>query len=114
MIELVHLYSDLNKRSLNFKKVPINIVSYSKTVKLSVIAVEFRDKLLQRKQCPMLLGHSSQGHVKMSNKAMMTEISKYIGLLNSERTSTMKLLSREFKHDLAMEKRINEITALNK
>ena len=114
MLELVHLYSDLNKRSFSFTKVPITVQTFAKAVKLSVIAVEFRDKLLQRNMCPMLLGHSTQPHLKMSSKASMAEISKYIELLNTERTSTMKLLSREFKYDLTMEKRCIEIFALNK
>ena len=89
---MVQMYSHLNKRHLSFSKIPITVSTFAKAVKLSVIAVEFRDKLLQRNQCPMLLGHSNQAHVKMSNKGFMTEITKYVELLNVERVSTMKLL----------------------
>ena len=48
MLELVQMYAQLNKRHLSFNKVPITVNTYAKAVKLSVIAVEFRDKLLQR------------------------------------------------------------------
>ena len=59
MLELFNAYFDLNKKQHNFNKVPITVDVYSKIVKLSVFATEFRDKLLMRKACPPLLGHSS-------------------------------------------------------
>ena len=46
MIELFQAYFVLNKRSHSFAKVPIKVEHFSRTVKLSVLAVEFRDKLL--------------------------------------------------------------------
>ena len=113
MLELVQLYYDLNKRQFSFSKVPIRIDKYAKAVKLSVIAIEFRDKLLQRNQCPKLLGHSCPAQVKVSAEATIAEISRYIELVNIERNSTIKLLSREFRYNLTMEKRCKELIALN-
>ena len=37
----------------------------------------------------------------------------YVNLLNVERVSTLKLLEREFRYDLTMEKRCKELIALN-
>ena len=46
MLELFYKYFDLNSRQHDSDKEPITVDIYCKIVKLSVIAIEFRDKIL--------------------------------------------------------------------
>lgn len=60
MLELFNAYFELNKKKHNFSKIPLTIDIYCRTVKLSVIGVEFRDKLMGKNLLPPLLCHSNQ------------------------------------------------------
>ena len=59
MLELYNAYYERNRKQFNFTKFPIVMHEYCTIVKLSVLGVEFRDKLLRRNVCPMLLKHSN-------------------------------------------------------
>lgn len=113
MLELGKLYHLINKNEHSFTKIPIKIQDYVQAVKLSVIGVEFRDKLLKRNQCPKLLSHCDKALRQTSQKAVQSEIIGYIEQLNSERSQTMKLLSREFRLPLTMQRKCNELVELN-
>ena len=63
MLELFKKYYEMNRKRHNFTKMPLTFDLFSNTVKLSVIGVEFKDKLsgnLQKHDValPPLLGHS--------------------------------------------------------
>lgn len=118
MLELFNYYYHLNRKNHQFTKLPIHVAEYCRVVKLSVLGVEFRDKILQRKACPMLLGHANQpapGQTmqKPSSSTCFKEIKMYIELLNFERNQAMKLLYREFENILTMRKRCKELHELN-
>ena len=118
MLELFHYYYNLNRKNHQFTKLPIHIAEYCQVVKLSVLGVEFRDKILQRDKCPKLLKHANQAAPgqnlqKPVPNAVYIEISKYIELLNFERSSAVKLLSREFENILTMRKRCTELHEVN-
>ena len=53
-------YYELNLKDTLRVKGRITMDKFQHIVKLSCLAVEFKDKLLQRKQYPRLLGHSMQ------------------------------------------------------
>ena len=120
MVELFDVYFKMNERNASFVKKEINIHLYCQTVKLSVLGVEFRDKLLQRNMVPKLLGHSNQAAPgtrlgnRMSAGACQDEIIDYLEALNAERKETFKLLNLEFTNQLMMEKRCKELTRINR
>jgi len=60
LVELYNYFFNLNRAIIVSDKLPIEFESYCKIVKLSVLGFEFRDKLLNRQGCPMLLGHANQ------------------------------------------------------
>ena len=76
-------------------KQPIDFPLFCDTVKISVLAVEFRDKLLGLQGLPRLLGHSNQpmtngSYVKPSNAAVYLEVVTYVDSVNTTRESLMK------------------------
>ena len=101
MVELfTFFYKDLNVESHGYGSKPITVDCYSRVVKLSVLGVEFRDKLFVQYRIgdnysptskksgsgperPMLLGHAAQPiaghqHVKMKPQQVYKEIYDYI------------------------------------
>ena len=114
MLELYNYFFKTNKKCHQYSKFPIKLDTFCRIVKLSVIGIEFRDKLLSKQSVPMLLGHSNQPACneqlqKMSASSTFTEVTKYIEILNSERISTFKLLKKEFEQPNILRKRCTEL-----
>lgn len=91
---------------------------YCRTVKLSVIGVEFRDKLLGNNVLPPLLSHSSQpipgqAYQRLAASATYTEICKSVEHLNAERAATIKLLHREYENPNMLKRKCLELQEIN-
>lgn len=65
MVSLYNTFYELNQKNVNHKN-PINMPTYCVTVKVSVIGVEFKDKLLRNFKLPELLGHANQPELGQS------------------------------------------------
>lgn len=110
MNQLFRLYHTLNCQKINYGLYKIKPEQFCRTVVLSVIAVEFRDKLCGTRGCPTLLGHCQQPTKSSEAQATLNykEIKSFVNRMNKERQATVSQLTRELENPMAMRKRCEE------
>ena len=114
-------YYELNLEGTIRVKGKININRFQHIVKLSCIAVEFRDKLLKQGRYPRLLGHSVlglDGYPKVysthEHDKAQKEIASFIEILNDDKAKAKQELSRELESNLSMIKKCQEMAQAQK
>ena len=112
MVALFNTFYQINKRN-SIVKQPIDFPLFCDTVKISVLAVEFRDKLLGLQGLPRLLGHSNQpmtngSYINPSHAAVYLEVVTYVDSVNSMRESLMKQIQRELSNENILERHCKE------